>query len=542
MLRPLSLRLFLATLISLAVAAGPVRAADPDGRWSIGVNPGMYKLVLTDHSDAWTPGWLVNADVKYGLTSNWLLGVEGSWMKTYLADLSGKDPGDGAGMSFDKIPDGPQQRGTVIGLVADYQFSKDSTWSPFVSLGTGMYFWKWTDADGNTLSSDDPALDDPRGGVRVPDVDNAGNPYELKDQELYVLLGTGLDYFASDAFSIGLGVNFRYLTHVFTDFTGEKDIVGSDPGQLDLPRGIVEGLLAFTFHFGGKCPEMSATATAAPGSGPIPVDVQFQSAVVGGCPDYTYAWDFGDGATSTEANPKHAYDKEGNYTASLTVKDKKGNQAIGSATITANCPPLTATASGNATSGTAPFTVLYQATASGGCPPITYAWDFGDGATSSEQNPSHQYSLAGDYPATLTVTDSKGVSTKSGAGSVAVASPLVPTPGKKSVVMKGVNFQSGKAVLLPESIQNLDQVAEILLANPEINVEVGGHTDSDGTASFNQQLSEKRANTVRDYLIKKGVPAERLTAKGYGETEPIADNATKEGKAENRRVELKPSN
>ncbi len=526
-----------AALTWLALAARPTHAADVDGQWAIGLHPGMYKLVLTDHSDAWTPGWLLNADVKYGMSSKFSLGVEGSWMKTYLADLSDK-PGDGAGASFTKIDGGPQQRAKLFGLIGEYQFSEDGAWAPYFDFGAGMYFWKWTDADGNTLMSDDASLDDPRAGLSIPDVDMASNPYELKDQELYVMAGLGLDYYASEVVSIGLGVKFRYLTHLFTDFTDDKDIVGGDPGQLDLPKGILEGLLGLTFHFGGKCPEMTGTGSASSTSGAFPMDVQFDGSAVGGCPEYTYAWNFGDGATSTEASPSHTYDKMGTYNPSLTITDSKGNVAMANVSpITVNCPPMSASASGNPTSGTAPFTVAYKGMADGGCAPFTYAWDFGDGTTSSDQNPSHDYSIQGTFTTTLTVTDSKGATAKSNVP-VTVTSPLVPTE-KKSVVLEGVNFKSNRSTLLPESEKVLDNVAEILLANPDVNVEVGGHSDSDGNDNYNMKLSDGRANAVRNYLIKKGVPASRLTARGYGETMPIADNTTPEGKAKNRRVELK---
>ena len=74
---------------------------------------------------------------------------------------------------------------------------------------------------------------------------------------------------------------------------------------------------------------------------------------------------------------------------------------------------------------------------------------------------------------------------------------------------------------------------------PSLRVEVGGHTDSDGRQSSNQRLSQSRADAVRRYLISKNVRAANLTAKGYGETSPIATNATAAGKAQNRRVELK---
>jgi hypothetical protein len=385
-------------LMWLTLAVSPLHAADVDGQWSIGLHPGMYKLVLTDHTDAWTPGWVVNADLKYGLSSKFSLGVEGSWMKTYLADLSDK-PGDGAGASLSKIDGGPQQSGMVFGLIGEYQFSDEGSWAPYFDFGAGMYSWKWTDANGNTLLSDDPSLDDPNGGVALtPDVDLAGNPYELKDQELYVMAGLGLDYYASDLISIGLGVKFRYLTHVLSDFTDDKDIVGSEAGQLDLPKGIVEGLLGLTFHFGGKCPEMSATGSASATSGALPLAVQFESSALGGCPGYIYAWDFGDGTTSAEASPSHTYDNVGTYHPSLTITDSKGNTAMAAvSSIAVNCPPLSARATGSPNSGAAPQTVTFQGMADGGCPPITYAWDFGDGGTGADQNSSHLYSIQGTF-------------------------------------------------------------------------------------------------------------------------------------------------
>jgi len=112
----------------------------------------------------------------------------------------------------------------------------------------------------------------------------------------------------------------------------------------------------------------------------------------------------------------------------------------------------------------------------------------------------------------------------------------------KPLVLQGVNFETGKAVLLPESQTALDQVAQSLIDNPGVNVEVGGHTDNTGSAAANLRLSQARANAVRDYLIGKGVDAGRMTARGYGQANPIASNATATGRAANRRVELNRTN
>jgi outer membrane protein OmpA-like peptidoglycan-associated protein len=74
----------------------------------------------------------------------------------------------------------------------------------------------------------------------------------------------------------------------------------------------------------------------------------------------------------------------------------------------------------------------------------------------------------------------------------------------------------------------------------DVNIEVAGHTDSKGSDAYNMKLSQQRAEAVRNFLISRGVAADRLTAKGYGESQPVADNATEEGRFQNRRVELYP--
>jgi outer membrane protein OmpA-like peptidoglycan-associated protein len=109
---------------------------------------------------------------------------------------------------------------------------------------------------------------------------------------------------------------------------------------------------------------------------------------------------------------------------------------------------------------------------------------------------------------------------------------------KKTLILEGVNFQTGKSDITPESQVILDAVASSLVANDEIKVRVGGHTDNTGSAAVNKRLSAARAESVRQYLISKGVAADRLTAAGYGPTKPVASNKTAAGRAQNRRVEL----
>ncbi len=107
------------------------------------------------------------------------------------------------------------------------------------------------------------------------------------------------------------------------------------------------------------------------------------------------------------------------------------------------------------------------------------------------------------------------------------------------VTLRGVNFELGKAVLLPISRDILTEVARSLVANPQVQVEVAGHTDSTGSRAVNERLSLARAESVKAFLIENGVAADRMTVQGYASTQPVASNRTASGRAQNRRVELR---
>lgn len=104
--------------------------------------------------------------------------------------------------------------------------------------------------------------------------------------------------------------------------------------------------------------------------------------------------------------------------------------------------------------------------------------------------------------------------------------------------LKGILFETGKDVLVESSYDKLDAVAALMKANPKFKLEIDGHTDNTGTKEINKELSLKRAESVKKYLMKKGIEESRLIAKGYGDSEPIDTNDTPEGRANNRRVEL----
>ncbi|MFM9840612.1 MAG: OmpA family protein [Cyclobacteriaceae bacterium] len=115
---------------------------------------------------------------------------------------------------------------------------------------------------------------------------------------------------------------------------------------------------------------------------------------------------------------------------------------------------------------------------------------------------------------------------------------IIPIEVGQSIRLNNIFFDPGKSILKKESFPELDRVAEFLTNTPQLKIEIAGHTDNVGNAATNQKLSLNRAQAVTDYVIKKGIAKDRVVAKGYGLTKPVADNKTKEGKAKNRRVEF----
>ena len=103
----------------------------------------------------------------------------------------------------------------------------------------------------------------------------------------------------------------------------------------------------------------------------------------------------------------------------------------------------------------------------------------------------------------------------------------------------GITFSTDSAAVQPQFRPTLDEVSSVLAQYPKTYIDVYGHTDSDGADAYNQTLSERRAQSVADYLTSHGVQSARIATRGFGETQPIASNATPEGKASNRRVEIK---
>jgi peptidoglycan-associated lipoprotein len=166
---------------------------------------------------------------------------------------------------------------------------------------------------------------------------------------------------------------------------------------------------------------------------------------------------------------------------------------------------------------------------------LTYKWSAPAGSLSNaadRQTPWTAPMQEGPVQVTITVTDSRGASA-SDAVTIQVIKPAV-----KEFVFEDVHFDFDRYSLRPEATRALDEAIRTLQENPDLRLEVEGHTCNIGTAEYNLALGERRANAVRDYLTSRGIGADRLRTVSYGEERPKYDNAREETRRMNRRAAM----
>jgi PKD repeat protein len=291
---------------------------------------------------------------------------------------------------------------------------KAAGWKP----GTGLFFGK-----GAKVNPYDYATNTIGVGINLPGVDAAvqGMTFSPDGRSLYVttfVAGTSPDpnrvllskidtttWTVVPNWTLDLAP-FGVLDPRSVEVVGNQIYVG-DGGTRAAGDPLRRAI--FVFDVNDLSVQPTADFTATPVSGETPLGVQFTDTSQGG--PTAWAWNFGDGATSTLANPSHTYTTPGTYTVEVTVSNSKGNDTMTKTdlvTVNDHAPIADFTATG--TSGQAPLAVSFTDTSVNH--PATWAWDFGDGATSNAQNPSHTYTSAGDYAVSLTVTNSGGTNTR----------------------------------------------------------------------------------------------------------------------------------
>ena len=152
--------------------------------------------------------------------------------------------------------------------------------------------------------------------------------------------------------------------------------------------------------------------------------------------------------------------------------------------------------------------------------------------------PSGEYALNASADGYLFFSKNYNVATSTVKEPVTLEVPLSPLSAGSTIALRNIFFNTASYDLLPASNAELDKLVKLLQSNPTVRIELGGHTDNVGADAANLTLSDQRAKAVREFVIAKGIEADRITAAGYGETKPIATNDTEEGRAQNRRTEV----
>ena len=472
-----------AALLSLALLL-PVATASADdltGRWGAGVQLGLQKLTggERDYSNADQDAvfWLRN-----GLDPKWSLefGLRYGWVRP--GALQGED----AGLTFETVH--AFYTTTLQGLVGvRHHFTPDSTFGPYLGLYAGYLDWRVRDengVEGVGLLPDGEVLDG---------YDTAGRGHPLHGQNLTGTIGLGLECFVGENSSLDFGARYSRIFDNDLDNVGSGNLWG--PGEVDANDGLLEAYAGFAMYWGGDddkdddglvddadvCPEVAEDLDG------------WQD--TDGCPELDNDADgIGDAA---DACPNDAEDRDGH-------RDDDGcpdpdNDGDGILDAKDGCPNQAEDPDG------------FQD--QDGCPE---ADNDGDGVNDAAD-------ACPDTPAGVKVN----------AEGCPEAAEI-----RAAMTLKGVRFKTGSATLDPTSVAVLEEVAASLKAWPHVKVEIQGHTDDVGAAEANRNLSARRAEAVRNYLAGAGVEPARMTAVGYGEDLPVADNTTEAGRLANRRVEL----
>jgi opacity protein-like surface antigen len=213
--------------------AHSTHSQDFSRKFTLGLRGGFWKMGFTEHSDSNMVGNLGTLFLRYDWKEKVSLGFLVTYAKTWEADLSGK-LGGGAGLSFSKREEARSSNQIWLDLLFLYRFRPWERFSPYLLGGGGIAFWSAKDEDGNP--------------VQV--MDRSEEPFDLEDQELTISLGGGLEYRFRERWGLDFGTRFRILTHILTGLKDSKDIVGTRPGELDLPKATLEFFLGINYYFG----------------------------------------------------------------------------------------------------------------------------------------------------------------------------------------------------------------------------------------------------------------------------------------------------
>jgi outer membrane protein OmpA-like peptidoglycan-associated protein len=461
---------------------GPAAFADDvSGRLGLGLETGWMKLI-GGQNDFSNFDQQAGFRLQRGLTAHWSLelSLKYGWIRPGVSRLDGEAGWTTAvGEAFATVVWQPR-----AGIL--YHFAPARRLSPFLGLSLGGTAWQVRDLRGQT----DIGLD-PDGPVLFG-FDESGRRRKLENSAVTATMTAGLDYFLSQDLAFNLGARFHTFVANDLDNVGLSHLFG--PDAVDANTAMVEGFAGLTLFFGSADSDRDGIPNRQDRC-PQAAEDRDMFEDDDGCPDPD---NDRDGIVDArDGCPTAAEDLDG-------FQDDDGcpdpdNDGDGLADAEDQCPDEAEDADG------------YQD--ADGCPDPD---DDGDGVLDAQDRcPNTPVNVAVDAhgcPAIAEIT--------------------------AALILKGVTFELGSAVLQPQSRTVLNEVAHSLLAYPDVTIEIRGHTDDVGSRQANRELSLRRATAVKDYLVQAGIGADRITSIGYGEDYPIAPNDTPEGRAQNRRVEI----
>ena len=488
-------------VLTLSVASYPM---EMKGMVGLGAQGGLWKPVLTDHSDIWIVGPQGGVTLKYGILKNLAIGVTGTYAYTWEAKLEGNKINDGAGFTFSKLDSLYRTyENIMIEAAAYYYFMPEKKFTPYIFGGGGVSIWKWKTYDGK------PILFPPKEGA----TDTSW--FEVKDQEITALVGVGVEWYPIENLGINIGSRFHYLTHLLTSFKDDKDVVGTEIGELDLPQGIPEAFVGISYYFGKpKDTDKDGVADKTDQCPDTPLGCLVDA---NGCPTDADNDGICDGLDKCPDTPKGC---KVDATGCPTDADADGV-----------CDGLDKCAD-------TPKGVKVDAT---GCPLDADADgvpDFKDKCADTQKGCKVDASGCPTDADMDKVCDGLDKCPDTPAGVEVDASGCPKVKPIEEKITLHIVYKLGSAEIDEANKATLDDLASRLTTYKDVKIEVGGYTDSTGTTTANKKLSQWRADKVKDYLISKGVEKARITSVGYGATNFVADNGTEEGRQQNRRVEI----
>lgn len=482
----------LALLLSMAL---PALAYDQTGRLGLSYRFGFHTVM----KDPWKLRWMHGGEAKFVFHKNWAVGLTGTYARTQKGVLDVNN----AGLPIYREPSDDESflklYNYILELGPTYNATPNDKWNLFLTAGAGIGYWA-------VKAGDDV--------VKLTGLD--GRPFDLKDQRFTVMFGGGAEYFLIDNFSIGAALRYHIFTDILSGFRDNEDRKGFEE-SLDIHKGLLEGGAFATAYF-GKCKDDDRDGVCNDDD-KCPDTPRGCKVDEFGCPIDSDGDGVCDGLDKCPDTPKCAKvdlngcpidtDKDGVWDGCDKCPDTPTD-----CKVDADGCPLDSDKDGVwDCRDKCPDTPTCCKVDANGCPLDSDNDGVCDGCDKCPGT-----------PAGLTVNPE--------------GCPTDFVYPEKELILREVQFVVNTWTLTSKAKTALDEVAKSLAAFPHVQIEVQGHTDSSGKREWNDTLSTNRAKAVYDYFISKGIEASRLTYKGYGPDKPKYDNATAEGRAQNRRVEL----